>query len=89
MGQWVLAPFGPRVKPGIIVSLARNVKQLPVDPSRIRELHLGTSAHWDLDPKLIALAEWMADYYLAPTGTCLALIQPPGLPFRSSTLVGP
>ena len=85
VGQWVLAPFGPRVKPGIIVSLAGNVKQLPVDPSRIRELHLGTSAHWDLDPKLIALAEWMADYYLAPTGTCLALIQPPGLPFRSST----
>ena len=85
VGQWVLAPFGPRVKPGIIVSLAGNLKQPPVDPSRIRELHLGTSAHWDLDPKLIALAEWMADYYLAPTGTCLALIQPPGLPFRSST----
>ena len=27
----------------------------------------------------------MADYYLAPTGTCLALIQPPGIPFRSNT----
>ena len=85
IGQWVLAPFGPRVKPGIIVSLAGNAKQPPVDPSRIRELHLITSAHWDPDPKLIALAAWMADYYLAPTGTCLALIQPPDLPFRSST----
>ena len=85
IGQWVLAPFGPRLKPGIIVSLVENAKQPPVDPSRMRELHLLTSSHWDPDPKLIALAQWMADYYLAPTGTCLALVQPPGLPFRSST----
>ena len=85
IGQWVLAPFGPRVKPGIIVSLAGNAKQPLVEPGRIRELHRITSAHWDLDPKLVALAEWMADYYLAPAGTCLALVQPPGLPFRSST----
>ena len=27
----------------------------------------------------------MADYYLAPMGTCLALVQPPDIPFRSST----
>lgn len=85
IGQWVLAPFGPRVKPGIIVSLVENAKQPPVAPSRIRELHLLTSAHWDPDPKLVALAQWMADYYLAPTGTCLALVQPPDTPFRSST----
>ena len=85
IGQWVLAPFGSRVKPGIIVSLPGNVKQPPVDPSRIRELRLTTSGNWDPDPKLIALAQWIADYYLAPIGTCLALIQPPRLPFRSST----
>jgi len=85
IGQWVLAPFGSRVKPGIIVSLAENAKQPPVAPGRIRELQLLTSAHWEPDPRLIALAEWMADYYLAPTGTCLALVQPPGIPFRSST----
>ena len=85
IGQWVLAPFGPRVKPGIIVSLAEHVKQPPVAPGRIRELHLLTSALWDPDPKLITLAQWMADYYLAPLGTCLSLVQPPGLPFRGST----
>ncbi len=85
IGQWVLAPFGPRVRPGIIVSLAGNAKQPSVDLSRIRQLHRLTSAHWDPDPKLIALAQWMAEYYLAPMGTCLALVQPPGLPFRSST----
>jgi len=81
----VLAPFGPRVKPGIIVSLAGNAKQPPVAPGRIRDLHLLTSAHWDPDPTLIALAQWIADYYLAPTGTCLGLVQPPDVPFRSST----
>ena len=85
IGQWVLAPFGPRVKPGIIVSLAGNAKQPLVDPGRIRELYRVTSAHWEPDPKLVALAEWMADYYLAPAGTCLALVQPPDIPFRSST----
>ena len=85
IGQWVLAPFGARVKPGIIVSLAEHAKQPPVDPSRMRELRLLTSAHWDPDPKLIALAQWMADYYLAPTGACLALVQPPDIPFHSST----
>ena len=85
IGQWVLAPFGPRVKPGIIVSLAGNAKQPLVDPGRIRELHRITSAHWEPDPKLVALAEWMGDYYLAPAGTCLALVQPPDVPFRSST----
>lgn len=88
IGQWVLAPFGPRIKPGIIVSLAGNAKQPLVEPGRIRELHRITSAHWDPDSKLIALAEWMAEYYLAPTGTCLALVQPPGIPFRSSTRWG-
>ena len=85
IGQWVLAPFGPRVKPGIIVSLAVNAKQPLVDQGRIRELYRITSAHWKPDPKLVALAEWMADYYLAPAGTCLALVQPPDIPFRSST----
>ena len=85
IGQWVLAPFGPRVRPGIIVSLAVNAKQPLVDPGRIRELHRITSAHWEPDAKLVALAEWMADYYLAPAGTCLALVQPPDVPFRSST----
>ncbi len=84
IGQWVLAPFGPRVKPGIIVSLAANAKQPLVEPDRIRELSRITSAHWEPDPKLVALAEWMTDYYLAPAGTCLALVQPPDVPFRSS-----
>ena len=85
IGQWVLAPFGPRVKPGLIVSLAGDAKQPLVDPGRIRELSRIASAHWEPDPKLVALAEWMADYYLAPAGTCLALVQPPDIPFRSST----
>ena len=87
VGHWVLAPFGPRLKPGLIVSLADNTKQVRVSPDRIRELHarLAISPPWDPDPRLIVLAQWMAGYYLAPVGTCLALIQPPQLPFRSAT----
>ena len=85
IGQWVLAPFGPRVKPGIIVSLAVNAKQPLVDPGRIRELYRITSAHWEPDPKLVALAEWMADYYLAPAGTCWLLSNHRTSPFAGST----
>ena len=87
VGHWVLAPFGPRFKPGLIVSLADNTKQVKIPPGRIRELHtpLVTASQWNPPSQLIALAQWMADYYLAPVGTCLALIQPPQLPFHSTT----
>lgn len=82
MGQWVLAPFGPRHKPGLVVSLTDDATHATVHPKKIRDLHRVTSSPWDLDPNLVALAHWMADYYLAPIGTCLALIQPPQFPFR-------
>ncbi len=87
VGHWVLAPFGPRFKPGLIVSLADDAKQVVVPHNRIRELHarLIASTQWAPDPRLIVLAQWIAGYYLAPVGTCLALIQPPQLPFRSAT----
>ena len=82
VGQWVFAPFGPRHKPGLIVSLTDDATHATVHPKKIRDLHRVTSSSWDLDPNLVALAHWMADYYLAPIGTCLALIQPPQFPFR-------
>jgi len=82
VGQWVLAPFGPRHKPGLVVSLTDDATHATVHPKKIRDLHRVTSSPWDLDPNLVALAHWMADYYLAPIGTCLALIQPPQFPFR-------
>lgn len=82
MGQWILAPFGPRHKPGLVVSLTDDATPATVHPKKIRDLHLIISSQWDLDPNLIALSQWMADYYLAPIGTCMALIQPPQFPFR-------
>lgn len=82
MGQWILAPFGPRHKPGLVVSLTDDATQAPVHPKKIRDLHRVTSSQWDLNPNLVALSQWMADYYLAPIGTCVALIQPPQFPFR-------
>ncbi len=87
VGHWVLAPFGPRCKPGLIVSLTDNAGQVGIPPGRIRELHtrLAPDSPWSTDPQLITLAQWIADYYLAPLGTCLTLIQPPQLPFLSTT----
>ena len=82
VGQWVLAPFGPRHKPGLVVSLTDDATPATVHPKKIRDLHLITSSPWDLDPNLVALSQWMADYYLAPIGTCMTLIQPPQFPFR-------
>ncbi len=87
VGHWVLAPFGRTGRPGFVVSLLET----PLDPTlptdKIRDLseHLTSGPEFDLDPTLIALAKWIADYYIAPIGFCLPLIQPPQLPFKTTT----
>jgi len=87
VGHWVLAPFGRTARPGFVVSFsgAPQDPTLPVDKIRDLDEHLSSGPEFDLDPKLIALAEWMADYYIAPLGTCFQLIQPPRLPFKSAS----
>lgn len=84
VGHWVLAPFGKTVRPGFVVAMSQNPPDDTFSVDKIRDLedHLTSTPDDDIDPTLIGLAEWMANYYIAPLGLCFKLIQPPHLPFQ-------
>ena len=87
MGHWVLAPFGRTARPGFVVGMSDQPSDQDVPEHRIRELedHLTPSSEWNIDSSLIALAQWMADYYIAPLGVCFQWIQPPRLPYTTAS----
>ena len=87
VGHWVLAPFGRTARPGFVVAIFQRPPDPRLPENRIRQLedHLNVSSQFDIDPTLIAFAEWMAEYYIAPLGVCFQLIQPPRLPFRTTS----
>lgn len=73
VGSGVWVPFGARVLQGVVTSLT--------DSSSISEIRmisdiLGTSPL--VSPERIQLALWIADYYLAPVFSAVALMLPPG-----------
>ncbi|HTK32425.1 MAG TPA: primosomal protein N' [Candidatus Saccharimonadaceae bacterium] len=72
-GAQVEAPFRGRAARGVVVGLAAHT-----DVAEVRDLNAllpvpPVSAH------LMALARWIADYYLAPIGEVLAAMLPGGL----------
>lgn len=77
VGTPVTIPFGPTTIGGIIVDLAAHPR-IPPPPKGWRAI-LAVSHQGDgtLDPRLLSLAQWVAEYYLAPLGQCLPLILPP------------
>ena len=87
VGHWVLAPFGRTARPGFVVAILKRPPDPTLPEDRIRKLdeYLTPSSEYDVDPTLIVLAEWMADYYMAPVGVCFQLIQPPRLPFKTAS----
>jgi len=93
VGQWVVAPLGSQTLAGFILSLSGHLPTTwPSASARkitIREIQdvLTTSSDFELDPILIELAQWISDYYLAPLGVCLQLIQPPRLPGKVASRI--
>jgi primosomal protein N' (replication factor Y) (superfamily II helicase) len=81
-GSLVIVPFGNQRAQGVVlryvddpeVAKTRPVEDLVEDLPALTELQ-------------IALAHWMADETLAPLGTCINLMLPPGLSQRTDTLV--
>ncbi len=73
-GSRVLVPFGRRVVVGIV--LDRPAEDL--DEARLRPVlaDLDEGRAPTLDPDLLALAEWIADYYLAPIGEVVRAMLP-------------
>ena len=81
-GCAVYVPFGPRVVRGIVTGLS-DVTKVP----ETRDI-IGIISPFPLvAPVRISLASWIADYYIAPIFSALALMLPPG--FESKRQVKP
>ncbi len=81
-GCLVRVPFGPRTLHGVVVALRDTTDAGYAKPveSLVEQTPL-------LTPERIALAEWIADYYMAPLYDALALMLPPDLRSRSHAYV--
>jgi primosomal protein N' (replication factor Y) len=72
-GAQVEVPFRGRTRRGHVLELSRDSEL-----DEVRDIGGVTSAP-PLSPHLLALARWIADYYLAPIGEVLAATLPGGL----------
>jgi primosomal protein N' (replication factor Y) len=82
LGQAVRVPFGSRVMEGVVVDL-------PEFPAveQTRDVEAVIPEVPPLSLTYLALARWIADYYLAPLFQCVALMLPPGFERKSLTFV--
>jgi primosomal protein N' (replication factor Y) len=81
-GSLVIVPFGTQRVQGVVlryIDAPEVAKTRPVE-DLVEDLPA-------LTPTQIALAEWLADETLAPLGTCINLMLPPGLSQRTDVLV--
>jgi primosomal protein N' (replication factor Y) (superfamily II helicase) len=72
-GTRVLVPFRKKSMVGVVVEL---IEQAPAD-TKIREITKVMEFAPALTPKLIELAQWIANYYLAPIGEVFRAMLPP------------
>ena len=82
-GEVVHVPFGQRTLQGVVVE---GPTDLPGYPGDIRDLHPPIEGAPRLDERQLALASWIADYYLSPPWEAHALMLPPGAGERPHTL---
>src|SRR5579883_609169 len=83
VGQLVAVPYGERLVEGILWSLHDDqdesqalLEELDVEPRPLRSLLDLTPA---LLPHQIALAQWIAEYYVTPLAQVAFMMLPPGL----------
>lgn len=75
-GVEVEAPFGARVKRGVVVRVTPEAEH---DPERVKPLARVLSPDPVVDARGLALASWVAEYYLCSLGEALAAQLPGGL----------
>jgi primosomal protein N' (replication factor Y) (superfamily II helicase) len=78
-GQGVLVPFGSRTLQGVVLSLSPE----PSFDGEVRQLLRVADELPLLPTHLLELARWMADRYVAPLFSCVALLLPPGVARRA------
>jgi primosomal protein N' (replication factor Y) len=72
-GTRVLVPFRKKAMIGVVVNMASKV---PAN-AKVREITKAMEFGPALTPKLIELAQWIANYYLAPVGEVFRAMLPP------------
>ncbi|PJF24836.1 MAG: hypothetical protein CUN53_15815, partial [Phototrophicales bacterium] len=75
IGHLVMVGFRTGVQPGIVVGLT----DAPDESRRLKPILDLLDIAPVVTPAQIAIARWIADYYLAPIGSALWLWLPPGL----------
>jgi primosomal protein N' len=72
-GSRVLVPFRKKSMVGVVVEMAEH----PPANAKLREITKVMEFAPALTPKLIELAQWIANYYLAPIGEVFRAMLPP------------
>jgi len=80
VGHAVYVPFGRRTLQGIVLALSET-SQI----EQTRDIESLIDHEPLLGPHQVALAYWLADYYLAPLFDCVSLMLPPGFRRRPLT----
>ena len=83
-GARVVVPVGRRMLTGVIMSHSTETQ---VDPGRIKQVGDLLDPEGIVPDALLSLALWAARYYVAPPGTVVACLLPPGIGRRSSMKV--
>jgi primosomal protein N' (replication factor Y) (superfamily II helicase) len=81
-GSLVIVPFGNQRAQGVVLRYIDDPEVAKTRP--VEDLVEGLPVLTQLQ---LALAQWLADETLAPLGTCINLMLPPGLSQRTDTLV--
>ena len=86
-GSAVHVPFGRQTLQGVVL----EAHDTPVfsEPEKIRPVRALLGDGPLLDTDRVALAHWIADYYIAPVYDSVALLLPPGFGQRSLTYIRP
>src|SRR3989449_27921 len=71
-GMRVRVPFGRSTLTGYIVAVTPHA-DVGGKPTRIREVLARVDEKPSIPPDLLALAQWVSEWYLAPLGQCLRL----------------
>ena len=88
LGSLVLVPVARQLMTGIVVRLADApppAQQLA--PEAIRDVAQALAGEALLDPEIVELCRWMADYYFAPLASALMAALPRGIEPTSRRLV--
>jgi primosomal protein N' (replication factor Y) len=85
-GDGVFAPFGRRSLQGIVMQVSDKPAFTQGEPKPV-EARIGDRPV--ISSERVALAQWLADYYLAPLFAAVALMLPPGFERKPLTFYEP